>query len=133
MKIITVENVFFLFPFWRKPACCKSTLHFTWQYFKYNCLEYQAWSTSTTSSNFLSKDDVTDEVEDEGGEDDAAKHHDHARHDHDKRVVVGVAQEKMHGAKEAQQADHDKGNVEDDILHRPLDANLNYDWIYKTV
>ena len=70
---------------------------------------------------------MTDEVEGEGGEDDAAKHHDHARHDHDKRVVVGVAQEKMHGAKEAQQANHDKDNVEDDILHRPLDANLNYD------
>ena len=76
---------------------------------------------------------MTDEVEEEGGEDDAAKHHDHARRDHDKRVVVGVAQEKMHGAKEAQQADHDKDNVEDDILHRPLDANLNYDWRFKIV
>ena len=77
-------------------------------------------------------DAATEEVVDEGGE----GHHDHAQPDlgpNRKKVVVGVAQEKMQGANEAQHADHDKDNVEDDILHRPRDANLNYDWRFKIV
>ena len=83
-------------------------------------------------------DAVTEEVVtvDERGEDDAAKPEDHAQPDlgpKRKKEVLGVAQEKMQGAKEAQQADHDQDNVEDDSLHRPLDANLNYDWRFKIV